>query len=239
VWGLDDHGVAVARGYGPRAEAPERPDLLLPSTYRTEEKKMLRRTVVVACFLAAFAGTSATAQAVGPHWTWGPKKVEEIPAGKAVPVSTEGTLTFTVTPVSGKPLKTKCKIEDRELIENPIGGAPGIDSMTSFVISGCTGKAACSTGALIAFQATGLPWASELIAGPPIRDEIKGVEIQEQCSGLVLSTYIGTLTPEVKGSKLKFGPGSGVLEDAFKNKLELKGNDNMKGPPPKPNIGAV
>jgi hypothetical protein len=201
---------------------------------------MLRRTVLVACFITAFAVTAASAQAVGPHWIWGPKKTEEIPAGKAVPITTEGTLTFTVTPVSGKPLKTKCKIEDRELIENPLGGAPGIDTMTAFAISGCTGKAACSTGALIAFQATGLPWASELLAGPPIRDEIKGVEIQEQCSGLVLSTYTGTLTPEIKGfGGLKFGPGSGTLEDAFKNKLNLTGVDKMTGPPPKSKIGAV
>jgi hypothetical protein len=200
---------------------------------------MLRRTVLVGCLLAAFAATSATAQAAGPHWIWGPKKTEEIPAGKAVPITTEGTLTFVVTPVSGKPLKTKCNVVDRELIENPIGGGPGVDTMTSFSISGCTGKAACSTGALIAFQAAGLPWASELLPGPPIRDEIKGVEIQEQCSGAVLSTYTGTWAPEVKGANLKFGPGSGVLEDALKNKLEIKGNDKLLGPPPKTKIGAI
>lgn len=200
---------------------------------------MLRRAVCIACFLTAFVATSAAAQAAGPHWTWGPKPTEEIPAGKPVPITTEGTLTFVVTPVSGKAMKTKCKVEDRELIENPLGGAPGIDSMTSFVISGCTGKAACSTGALIAFQAAGLPWASELLAGPPIRDEIKGVEIQEQCSGLVLSTYTGTWTPEIKGTNLKFGPGSGTLEDAFKNKLNIVGNDKMTGPAPKTKISAV
>ncbi len=200
---------------------------------------MFRRTLFLAFFVAAFAATTAAAQAAGPHWIWGPKKTEEIPAGKAVPITTGGTLTFTVTPVSGKPLKAKCNVEDRELIENPIGGGPGLDTMTSFVISGCTGKAACSTGALIAFQATGLAWASELLAGPPIRDEIKGVEIQEQCNGLALSTYTGTWTPEVKGTNLKFGAGSGTLEDAFKNKLNIAGTDKMTGPPPKTKIGAV
>ncbi len=200
---------------------------------------MFRRIVFVACLVAAFAVTSAAAQAAGPHWIWGPKKVEEIPAGKPVPITTEGTLTFVVTPISGKPLKTKCKVEDRELIENPIGGGPGVDTMTAFVISGCTGKAACSTGALIAFRRPALPWASELLAGPPIRDEIKGVEIQEQCNGLVMSTYTGTWTPEVKGSNLQFGPGSGTLEDAFKNKLDIKGTDKLIGPPPKTKIGAV
>jgi len=200
---------------------------------------MLRRTIAVACFVAAFAATGGVAQAAGPHWIWA-KPVEELPQGKAVPITTEGTLTFAVTPASGKKMTTKCKIEDRELIENPIGGGPGVDTMTAFVISGCTGKAACSTGALIAFQAAGLPWASELIAGTPIRDEIKGVQIQEQCSGLVLSTYEGTLTPEVKNyGGLGFGAGSGVLEDAFKNKLELKGTDKLLGPPPKSKIGAM
>lgn len=200
---------------------------------------MFRRIVFVACLIAAFAVTAGVAQAAGPHWIWGPKKTEEIPAGKVVPITTEGTLTFVVTPVSGKPMKSKCNVEDRELIENPIGGGPGIDTMTAFAISGCTGKAACSTGALIAFTATGLPWASELLAGPPIRDEIKGVEIQEQCNGLVMSTYTGTWTPEVKGTNLKFGPGSGTLEDAFKNKLDIKGSDKLTGPPPKTKISAI
>ena len=200
---------------------------------------MLRRTIAIACFMAAFAVTAGVAQAAGPHWIWA-KPVEELPQGKAVPITTEGTLGFGVTLASGKKLATKCKVEDRELIENPIGGGPGIDTMTAFVISGCTGKAACSTGALIAFQAAGLPWASELIAGTPIRDEIKGVQIQEQCNGLVLSTYEGTLTPEVKNyGGLGFGTGSGVLEDAFKNKLELKGTDKLLGPPPKSKIGAL
>ena len=132
-------------------------------------------------------------------------------------------------------------IVDRELIENPLGGGPGEDEMLSFSISGCTGKAACSTGALISFTAVGLPWFSMLAPGTPPIDVIKGVEIQEQCSGAVLSTYTGTLTPEVTAatSNLTFGPGSGTLEDAFKNKLTLKGNDKMKGPKPKTKISAA
>jgi hypothetical protein len=201
---------------------------------------MIRRTILVACFLAAFAASAAVAQAAGPHWIWS-KPTEEIPAGKAVPITTEGMLTFAVTPVSGKKLKSKCQVKDRDLIENPIGGGPGVDEMQSFEITGCTGKAACSTGALIAFTAVGLPWFSVLLPGTPPLDEIKGVEIQEQCSGLVLSTYTGTLTPEVKGfAGLKFkGPASGTLEDAFKNKLTLTGTDKLIGPPPKSKIGAV
>jgi hypothetical protein len=202
---------------------------------------MLRRTVLVACFLAVFAVTAATAQAAGPHWTWGPKPTEEIPAGKAVPITTEGTLTFTVTTTAAKkPLKSKCTIVDRELIENPLGGGPGIDEMLSFSITGCTGKAACSTGALIAFNAVGFPWLSALLPGTPPIDEIKGVEIQEQCSGATLSTYTGTLSPTVNGSALNFaGPASGTLEDALKNKLTLKGKDKLKGPAPKTKIGAL
>ena len=49
---------------------------------------MLRRTVLVACFLAAFAATATVAQASVPHWIWG-KPTEEIPPGKAVPVITD------------------------------------------------------------------------------------------------------------------------------------------------------
>ena len=199
---------------------------------------MIRRTIAVACFIAAFAATGAVAQAAPPHWIWA-KPVEELPQGKAVPISTEGNLGFTIVPASGKKTTTKCKVEDRELIENPIGGGPGIDTMTAFVLSGC-GKAACSTGALILFEAAGLPWATELIAGTPIRDEIKGVQIQEQCGGLVMSTFEGNLTPEVKNyGGLTFGPGSGILEDAFKNKMEVKGTDKLLGPPPKSKIGAL
>ena len=85
-----------------------------------------------------------------------------------------------------------------------------------------------------------MPWFSVLLAGTPPLDEIKGIEIIEQCNGLVLSTYTGNLTPEVKGwGGLKFGAGSGTLEDAFKNKLKLVGADKMIGPPPKTKIGAV
>jgi hypothetical protein len=199
---------------------------------------MLKRTLIVALFLTAFAASAGSALAAGPHWFWAPK-LEEIPQGKAVPLTTEGKLTFTVTPVSGKPLKTKCLVQDRELIENPLGGGPGVDEMLAFSITGCSGKAACSTGALIAFNAVGFPWPSLLQPGTPPIDEIKGVEIQEQCSGLVLSTYTGVLTPTVNGTNLNFGPGSGTLEDAFKNKLTLKGNDKLKGPAPKTKISAM
>ncbi len=203
---------------------------------------MIRRTIAIACFVAAFACTAAVASAASvPHWVWAPKPAEEIPAGKSVPVETGGALTFTVINTAAKKLTTKCTIEDKDVIENPLSGGPGVDTMTSFVISGCTGKAACSTGALISFQAVGLPWSSVLLAGPPILDEIKGVEISEQCNGAVLTTYTGVLTPEVKNNAgLKFnGPASGTLEDVLKQKLTIKGTDKMKGPPPKTKIGAM
>ena len=69
---------------------------------------MLKRTLIVALFLTAFAASAGSAQAVGPHWFWG-KPVEEI-AGRARRSRSKrkAALTFTVTPVSGKPLKTKC-----------------------------------------------------------------------------------------------------------------------------------
>ncbi len=35
---------------------------------------MFRRSVFLACLVAAFAVTAAAAQAAGPHWIWGPKK---------------------------------------------------------------------------------------------------------------------------------------------------------------------
>jgi hypothetical protein len=199
---------------------------------------MVRRIIVLACFAAAFAISASAAQAAGPHWYWG-KPVEEIPANKPVPITTEGKLAFTVVNAAGEKRTTKCMVTDREVIENPLSGGPGVDTMTSFVISGCGGKAACSSGALIVFQATGLPWSSVLLAGPPILDEIKGVEIQEQCGGAVLSTFKGTWTPEIKGwGGLKFGPGSGTLVNEFAEPMTVKGTDKLIGPAPKTKIGA-
>jgi hypothetical protein len=200
----------------------------------------MRRITVALLALAAIAVTPAIAQAVEPHWIWGPKATEEIPPGTVVPVETSGKLTFAIKNASSKKVATlKCGVIDRDLIENPIGGGAGIDTMTSFELVGCTGAGVCTTGAPYLLVPTGLPWSSKLLAGPPVKNALF-MEFQLQCGGAVLSTFKGMEFPTISGfGGMKFGPGTGTLTDGFGNTLTLNGKDNLKGPPPKEKIGAI
>jgi hypothetical protein len=198
----------------------------------------MRRLIMAAFCLCVFAAVPSIAEAAVPHWKWG-NPAAEIPQGTPVSIETSGKLTFTISSTaSKKPTKIKCAVQDREMIENPIGGGPGNDKMSSFILSGCTGKAVCSTGTTMELGAAGLPWGSELIAGTPPSDEIKNVEINTLCGGLVGSTFKGTLSPTIVGwGGLKFGPGT--LIDGFGNTMTVKGTDKLKGPPPKSKIGVI
>lgn len=88
--------------------------------------------------MVAFVITPALAQAAFPHWyTCPPAKI--IPEGVPTPLTTSGTLTFTVKENSGVTGYTgKCVLEDKETIENPVGGGAGEDEVT--LLSPCKGK---------------------------------------------------------------------------------------------------
>jgi hypothetical protein len=193
---------------------------------------MRKKLAVLAPLLAvmAFAVIPAAAQAV-PHWY---KKNVLIGSGP-VPVATAGALTFTALGTT-----IKCKVKDTEEIWNPASGGPGQDLMTAFQLVKCKsapGNSACPKGNVEMF-ANGLPWPSVLVTepGPPpvIRDEIKKVRLQLRCiPGTVGDEFEGTLSPEVVGNNLVFGPGSGTLTDASLNPMTVAGKDKLIAPPGK------
>ncbi len=177
--------------------------------------------------IAAFAVMPAVAQAV-PHWYKQNKLIGSAP----VTVATSGNLTLT-SPGS----VIKCKVNDSEEIWNPASGGPGQDLVTAFTLSKCknkTSSAACPKGPIEVLSA-GLPWPSELIAGTPIRDEIKKVRLVVRClAGTVPDEFEGALTPEVGNGMLVFGgPGGGTLFDALLNPMTVAGKDKLTAPPGK------
>jgi hypothetical protein len=157
-----------------------------------------------------------------PHWYSNGKLLNE---GEPEPVTTSGTLVSKVGEI-----KTTCKLKDKEIIENPKGGGAGTDEMTEFVLSGC--KAApspCPGKTKLEIEAHKLPWATHLTAAPT-RDVIEGIELEVRCSGSLLATYTGTLTPTVGSSTLEFGPGSGELAGSSGVSATITGTDKLKGP---------
>ena len=200
----------------------------------------MRRSIVIVVTLAAMAAVPTAAQAVEPHWLWAPKPAEVIPEGLVVPVETSGPLTFKITgPKKEKIAKLQCKVIDRDLIENPVGGGAGIDTMTSFEFTGCATTGACSTGAPYELLPTGLPWSSKLLAGTPIKNALF-MEFKFVCGGAIVSTFSGMVFPEIKGyGGMKFTPSTGTLTDGKGNTMAITGKDALKGPPPKEKISAV
>jgi hypothetical protein len=210
-----------------------------PSQHRAQEEETMRRITVALLALAALAVTPSIAQAVGDHWLWA-KPAEEIPAGTPVSIETSGKLTFNIFNAKAKKTANiKCNVVDRDLIENPIGGGAGIDTMTSFELVGCTGKSVCSTGAPLLLVPAGLPWSSKLVAGSPPKNGLF-MEFQLQCGGAVLGTFKGMEFPTIMGfGGMKFNSGTGTLTDGSGNTMTLTGKDNLKGPSPKTKIGVI
>ena len=166
----------------------------------------------------------AAAQAA-PHWYVGKAVLTS-----TVTVPTAGSLTF-----SSPSEVVKCVVTDSEEIWNPVGGGAGEDWMRAFTATKCkvkTSTAACpKKGSTPEVLANGLPWPSFLIPGTPIRDEFLKVRIQVRCNaGAVGQEFEGSLSPAVEKNKLIFGgPGSGVLENPAKEKLEVSGKDTLAG----------
>ncbi|HEY0516548.1 MAG TPA: hypothetical protein VGD00_05465 [Solirubrobacteraceae bacterium] len=199
----------------------------------------MRRIVVILLALAAIAVMPQVAQAVEPHWLWA-KPAEVIPEGTVVPVETFGGLTFVIKgPKKEKIAKIQCKLVDRDLIENPVGGGAGVDEMITFEFTSCSFGGACTTGAPYSLQPAGLPWSSKLLAGSPIKNGLF-MEFNLTCGGAILSTFKGMEFPTIKGfGGMKFAPATGTLTDGFGNTMMIAGKDNMKGPPGKEKISAV
>ncbi len=199
----------------------------------------MRRLVVVVFALGAFAVLPSAAQAVEPHWLWA-KPAEVIPEGMAVPVATSGGLRFTITgPKKEKVAVIECKVVDRDVIENPVGGGAGRDEMISFEFTSCGVKGACSSGAPYVLLPSGLPWSSKLLPGSPIKNALF-MEFKLACGGAIVSTFSGMEFPTIKGfGGMNFTPSTGSLTDGFGNTMTIKGKDLLKGPPPKEKITAI
>lgn len=170
-----------------------------------------------------------------PHWYSNGVLITE---GTAEPVTTTGVLTFKSR---GGEASIKCKVQDHENILNPFGGTAGTDEMTKFQLVGCvhstTGIAFCAAGETLELNAGALPWKTMLVAGPPIKDAIVGIEIRIECrngSGVkkVVEVLHGSLTPSVGNSVLTFGAGSGELFNPSETiGTTVTGTDKLTGPP--------
>ncbi len=165
-----------------------------------------------------------------PHWYSDGKLIG---LGQPEPVKTKGTLTLYG---HGGELQIPCKVKDSEIIENPVGGGAGTDTLVSFVFSGChaLAEAVCPRGEKIEVL-TNPPWRTELLAGPPIRDEIFAMELKIVCTRRhvqrLVNRLTGSLTPEVGNSSLEFGTGSGSLaESPGFGTVEVLGTDTLTGP---------
>ena len=148
-------------------------------------------------------------------------------------MKTSGTLTFTTTAFSVE-IIIACKVKDTETITNPPDGGPGTDEITEFKLSGCTSnvEGAYCKAKQIEVVAVNIPWASELISGPPVRDEAQRglVRGRKSKKERTLETATGALTPEVGNSVLAFAPGSGALEGPYGSVI-VSGTDKLTGPP--------
>lgn len=185
-------------------------------------KKLLGLAVLAA---SVFALTSTSALAMSPQWY---SDGTLITPGTFVSVATSGTLTLTLrSPSSGLVIGVlTCKVKDDEKIANGPNG--GIDEMLALTFTKCKAKPSpCPTGAVAEVIPVSLPWRSELVAGPPIRDRFEAA-IEVRCSGKPLITTEGRLEPEVGNSVLVFGPGSGT--GGFASLIEIRGTDKLKGP---------
>jgi hypothetical protein len=162
----------------------------------------------------------------GGGWIW----VKVGNKANAVSVLTHGILTLHALGV-----EIECEVDDEGFIWNE--NMEGRDEVTKFENLNCkTTHGTCATPEIIALRlgvalsATNA-WPTKLLAGPPIRDEIKEIEIDVKCGGTLVDTFTGTLRPEMlNGSPLAafFGTGSGELEDAAvptKNKATVSGED--------------
>jgi len=183
----------------------------------------------------AFTGLDFSATVTSPPcepWWYSNKKL--IKENERVPVATSGVITaHTVIFNKEKEevVTIKCKKKDKEIVYNPEGGGAGRDEVTEFELSSCVAKPSpCPRGTKIEIIARNLNWPTHLIAGPPIRDVIEGVEFEIRCSGSPLDTFKGTLMPTIGNSVDVFGAGSGELEDPLKNKATFTGTEKLTGP---------
>ncbi len=155
-----------------------------------------------------------------------------IASGLRETVKAKGSLTFHLSESVG----VKCKVKDDNQIENPTGGATGVDSLSDFVLSGCkaTGSV-CAKGEKLLAVPGGLPWSSTLIAGSPVRDQLASVEVRIECKAKIgatksYDTLTGILQPEVATNLLTYTGASGELSQTLPGKATVTGEEKLTAP---------
>ncbi|MGO9760493.1 MAG: hypothetical protein ACLP1Q_04440 [Solirubrobacteraceae bacterium] len=160
-----------------------------------------------------------------------PFEVEKVV--KKTRVKTFGVLTLTNATLG----KVKCFVDDHGKIWNTLLAEVGKDEIQVFENYECESVGeTCKAG--LAVTSEGLPWASELVAGPPIRDKITGIKIRVKCTNPEVNTvFEGELTPEfVNGTQAnggvsfaEFGTGSGHLTSSLVGEGTVTGKDYIIG----------
>jgi hypothetical protein len=190
-------------------------------------KRKLFALLLPVVAVVAFASMTGAAQAA-PHWyickheaaathEWSDsacsvasaKKGEyervRLPFNEAekTAVTTFGVLTLE----SGGATAT-CSVSDRGKVWNTLLANPGLDEITAFENYECTSNF-CTAG--LSVTTAGVPWPTELIAGPPIKDKIgtagKPVKVTLACTTPATNDlFEGTLEPEwVNGTQANGG----------------------------------
>ena len=158
-------------------------------------------------------------------WEW-----ERLPFTSAkTQIITFGKLTLTAS----NGLVIACKVLDAGNIWNTLLAEPGKDNIEVFVNYECKSEpeSTCAPGG-VKTEAKGLPWATELAAGPV--DKIKGIEITVTCNGTPV-TFTGELTPKIVNSTAteptfaEFTAGTGTLAGPPPLTAKVEGKDRVLG----------
>lgn len=183
------------------------------------------------------SGVEATNDLEGPgKGKEGPVKGKEGPGrektGPTKQVKTSGSLGLHLSDGTS----VTCKVKGEETIENPSGSA-GTDKTTKLTLAGCkeaSKHTVCAKGEKPRVTAGGLPWASELRGGTPIRDQLIGVELTIECAkhevSRVFDVLSGSVFPGVGTNVLEFGAGSGELSESLGGAATVTGTDELKAP---------
>jgi len=208
--------------------------------------------------VVAFASLGGVAQAA-PHWykcehfttkthkftdsscsvtnakTEGEYELTRLPFEKEGKLTKLRVKTFGVLTLTDGTIIVICFVDDHGKIWNKALAEPGFDEIQVFENYECESSACSGT---ISIAAEKLPWLTELIAGPPIKDKITGIQIKLSCSSPAFSeTFTGTLEPEwVNGTQAnggtsytEFVAASGKLKGAVSGEATVSGKDYVIG----------
>jgi hypothetical protein len=179
--------------------------------------------------VAAFVIVPAAAQAEF-HWYVNGTRLPFTSA--KTQVITGGTLTLT----ANNGITVKCGVLDSGNIWNVSLATSGKDEINAFINYECE-SIPTTTCPTVSIAAKGLPWPTELAAGPvdKIGTVAKPIEVTVNCSGTLL-TFAGTLSPKIINATAtepafaEFTAATGELENAEKTvKAKVTGKDRLAG----------